>query len=579
MREQIDFLVLAPLKVEIDALVKNIKKAGGVLNKKSLRTATGCYSFTLNELNIVVIQLVGQGCLQSSFQTMNLLDEFDPEFTISFGIAGSLLSNEVNLGDVVIGKTVYYYEPAKETTDENVRLSGNESHSHPNGVTLSQHIAYLCHAPQIKLKQKNIKVHNNELIASGEKLIADYYGISRQLILKIQRKIACVEMEAAGVAAAVQNHHQYYERNKFIAVKGISDYADKNKNTGTLRKEEQGTDEKNTVVIAKKKKSIDEKDWQKKAAGNAAIVLIELIQNMSREAQTYQSNHLRIESVKQFAATFDKWIIKFGKEICECKIDYDLLKRAAFYSGLTAKHHHFERKVPIYYHWRQLNKEGLHLVDYLQLILLHRLSKASSVEPIALITYDETKFDLDQLKIISSQVKEILDSEPIYSSEIHKQYNEYTTYCAKNGYDGSENENIASFSHARSDIGKHALFRLLPYVAYKSRHLGACIVLCWHEHRKIYDELLMKILPLQPIILEVGTINVGGEAAKFGSCSTELIVNPSSNYKEFYDWVKDQTDKNKNEVKQYINCLMDDDLQTGNNDELLRLVEILNCHT
>lgn len=470
MREQIDFLILAPLQVEISELVKSINKANKVRNKKS---QAACYRFTLGKWSIVVLKLEGQGCLQSSIQTMNLLDEFDPKFTVSFGIAGSL-QKDVKLGDVVIGSTVYYYEPAKETTRGKSK----------KGVTSSRHFTYPCHEPLFEHTFPRLKfiVHDKRIIASGEKLIADINSNSRLLIGVIQSKMACVEMEAAGVAAAVKNHCLHY--GKFISVKGISDYADKHKNSGKSEENVEkklGSLEKNGEGI----ETDDEIKRQRKAAANAATILIKLILGTeSQEQTTIQGNPSRITSAIQFAGTFDKWLEKFGSGICPCTIDYDLLKRAAFYTDLPTRSRNYKRKVPIYYHWRQLNKDGLHLVDYLQLILLQKLSKSSSVDPIALITHDG--FSLDELVAISSQVKNIIGSDPIYSSQIFQQYTEYTTYCACNGYDGSESQDIDSFYHVGSSEGKYHLLRLLPYVAYNSRHIGACIILCWHEHREIY---------------------------------------------------------------------------------------------
>src|SRR3990172_5936571 len=105
MREQIDFLLLAPLNVEIKSLVKQINNTGWELYETD--EIRNCYRASYNERRIVVFQLQGQGqgCLKSSFQTMNLLNLFDPEYTISFGIAGSL-QDDIKLVDVIFGETV-----------------------------------------------------------------------------------------------------------------------------------------------------------------------------------------------------------------------------------------------------------------------------------------------------------------------------------------------------------------------------------------------------------------------------------------------------------------------------------------
>ena len=531
MREQIDFLLLAPLNVEIKSLVKQINNTGWELYETD--EIRNCYRASYNERRIVVFQLQGQGCLKSSFQTMNLLNLFDPEYTISFGIAGSL-QDDIKLVDVIFGETVYYYEPAKEAKKKSL------------SNIFSQNQVYACHKPP-KIKHDDLgtfAIHYEQPIASGEKLIADIDSNSRRLILTINRKMAGVEMEAAGVSAAVKNHYHCSERNKFILVKGVSDLANLDKNNTTANQP-------------------SETQRQSTAATNAAAALFRIIECIKPEYQTIQINTPRIENAKSLESIFKLWIDKFSREITECTIDYDLLRRIAFHCKPLTSYCQSQYKIPIYYHWRQLNNDGLHLVDYLHLILLRKLSRSNLIEPAALITTNDT--DITSFQSITEQIEKIIGNRPVYSSQITNSYREYITYCYNNGYDGNEFDDLQDNSHKFGRQGTSALHKWLPYIAYQSRHLGACIILCWDEHKSIYQRLLLKILPLHAIMFYHGTIKIGGVEAKLKEPGKDLIITPH-NFRAVNEWSKKQTKSNLNDVIRFIQCLNDNNVDTINSD-------------
>lgn len=519
MREQIDFLILAPLEEEIQALIDQINHANGIINQSSENP--NLYKATIHKKHLVIFKLSRQGCLNSSVQVMNLLNIFDPEFTISFGIAGSLLS-DIRLGDVVFGRTVYFYEPAKEIPGK----TGND--------ILSQNYAYPCcqlHEYESKTK---FKIHWDQPIASGEKLIADAFSKSRELIKNINRRMACVEMEAAGVAAAVSSHYLDSERNKFISIKGINDLADRNKGVETESQD-------------------SEKERKKTAALNAATALVGLINTIRSEYETIKTHSQWINKVRGYRGDFAISINKFSSVISKCTIDYSLLERAIFNFSQSGYYYQFQKKIPMYYHWRQFDQYGLHLVDYLYLVFCHKLSKSGLIDPIALITDQK---DITTPEIITRQVESIIGTQPVYYSQVRESVSKYMTYCYHNGYDGDELDNIYDYPHKHGTGGKTALMKWIPYIAYKSRHLGACIVSCWNEHKPIYDRLLLSILPLQPIILERETIKIGGKEAKLDGAGKELIIDPPG-FVKLNKWIKDNSTEDRKEVKNFIKCLID----------------------
>src|SRR5437762_1379803 len=112
----IDFLILAPLDLEIEAL-KEVFGEGFIRPADSPGSCDYVIKGQSEDLCVRILQLPRAGVLRSGVRATELLIQWKPRYVVSFGIAGGFTeSGDVNLRDVVVGEGVFYYEPAKEAT-------------------------------------------------------------------------------------------------------------------------------------------------------------------------------------------------------------------------------------------------------------------------------------------------------------------------------------------------------------------------------------------------------------------------------------------------------------------------------
>ena len=129
------------------------------------------------------------------------------------------------MGDVVVGSAVFYYEHGKITPSGTKR----EPYMYPADARLYQKaITTGKWTEKIQARRPDGTRTRPKVcygvIASGEKVIAD--EAMRDDINRGHRKIAAIEMEAYGVAAAVWQHEQHVRQ---MAIRGVCDTADPNK--------------------------------------------------------------------------------------------------------------------------------------------------------------------------------------------------------------------------------------------------------------------------------------------------------------------------------------------------------------
>ena len=243
----VDFLIVTALEKELQAVLGQLGGSKLVqapdhppYYRSTLKTGTAP-----NQVNRVVAVIVaGEGNVAAGQQTAIYIQHLQPSCVFMVGIAGSL-SKDVTLGDVVVSTQIKYYEITKETP------SGSEPRPDeaPVDTELLNRARYYeadWHTI-IRVKRPGDST-NNEIpqvffgvIASGEKVIADEERASE--LKKVHSKILAIDMESYGVGDAAARAPN---RPRFIAIRGISDFADSNKND----------------------------DWQKYAADSAAAFTV-----------------------------------------------------------------------------------------------------------------------------------------------------------------------------------------------------------------------------------------------------------------------------------------------------------------
>ena len=228
----VDFLIITAIRVERDAVLKQLgcntesEEDGDLSYYRCTLNTDSNYSEEILEVAVTMLSQVGN--THAAEHTARCIRCLSPDFVVMVGIAGGI-RDKVNLGDVVVSKKIVSYEYTKVTA------SGYEQRNEVESVDrilldramnrdVDWHTRIRTKRPSIPNSAELPRVHFAS-IASGEKVIADKNSAIE--LTKLDAKIAAIEMESFGVAVAAAKSEQ---RPRFIALRGICDYADAQKN-------------------------------------------------------------------------------------------------------------------------------------------------------------------------------------------------------------------------------------------------------------------------------------------------------------------------------------------------------------
>lgn len=226
----IDFAIITAIKIERVAVLKafEIDEA-----KDRVREGSRTYwrkRLSLNDgkfYEIVVAQSLDMASVNAAILTNDTLHHWKPAAILMVGIAATAKSSpKQHLGDLVIGKEIYYYEMGKVTAKGKLP----EPKQIPVDATLLDRVQALPNSDFLVLVERpdgSTKHPMVEIgaIASGDKVIAD--AMERDKIAAVNRKITAIEMEGYGVIASTW---QSFERVRCLVIRGLCDYADSSKN-------------------------------------------------------------------------------------------------------------------------------------------------------------------------------------------------------------------------------------------------------------------------------------------------------------------------------------------------------------
>lgn len=223
----IDFAILTAIEVERKAVCEVL---GFTSDEHRVRRGGRLYwrgSIKLKDssiYNIVVAQPTDMANVPMAILTTETIQHWEPNALLMVGIAGAA-NEKVELGDIVLGKQIYYYERGKVTPD------GKE----PEPILISSDHLLLDAAiklpewnPQIKVPRPD-KTSNKPgiwdgVIACGDKVIAD--DLTKEKITEPHRKILAIEMEGYGFIEAAR---QSIFRPRFLVIRAICDKANTEK--------------------------------------------------------------------------------------------------------------------------------------------------------------------------------------------------------------------------------------------------------------------------------------------------------------------------------------------------------------
>ncbi len=234
--EPIDFLILTVLDKEFDAVLRHVTvepemQTGdtyafykGTLDTESLH-GVGKYT-------IVVVQSNDMGNVAMASVVTTALERYSPRATIVVGIAGGV-KGEIMLGDVAVSRAILPYERGKRygsrfISRAKVRFADSQLVNHARVFARKSWHTQITEMRPDSMEapiEPDVKFGT---IASGEKVISDALSVAR--LKKLEKDLIAIEMEGSGAIEAVQA--QGGGAGGFLDIRGISDYADKEKADG-----------------------------------------------------------------------------------------------------------------------------------------------------------------------------------------------------------------------------------------------------------------------------------------------------------------------------------------------------------
>ncbi len=174
--------------------------------------------------------LSGMGRLQAAAATDDAIRRWRPRFILLVGIAGGVAANKVRLGDVLIADQIVDYELQKLTTDHSeMRWEVHRADAKLLNAYINFRDDHWQKTISVQRPGKGLPKLHAGPVASGDKVIASDEVLNRYR--DVWSKLVGVEMEAAGAAAVA---FQSGKKPGFFMVRGVSDLADKGKNSARV---------------------------------------------------------------------------------------------------------------------------------------------------------------------------------------------------------------------------------------------------------------------------------------------------------------------------------------------------------
>lgn len=168
------------------------------------------------EISFVITCLHSMGNTDAGINASLAIEELRPQYIIMFGLAAGIRGRTA-LGDVIIASEIQYYELGKQSKGD-IKIR-------PHSASVDPHLKNsMLNFNATSEPSWNFQVRAGPF-AVGEKIISDSDVVAR--LLENHPKLLGIEMESYGVGRAA---HSILQRPRFIAVRGVSDFADESKN-------------------------------------------------------------------------------------------------------------------------------------------------------------------------------------------------------------------------------------------------------------------------------------------------------------------------------------------------------------
>ncbi len=174
---------------------------------------------------IIITQFPDMANVNSALAANEAFNHWHPQASLMVGIAAAVSSN-YKLGDIILGKNIYYFERGKVTADGSLPapIMYSPDATLWDRVIHTPKTDFHIHADRPDGTDRSPDIYPG-VIACGEKVIDD--AEFRDSLITKHRGIAAIEMEGYGVSAAAW---QRYKPVRSLVIRSLCDYADGQKN-------------------------------------------------------------------------------------------------------------------------------------------------------------------------------------------------------------------------------------------------------------------------------------------------------------------------------------------------------------
>lgn len=173
-------------------------------------------------VRVSVLCLAGMGRVRAAVQAANAIHTLQPAAVVLVGIAGGVRKAVKELGAVIVSEQIVDYELQK-LTDEDDQIRFEVYRGDQALLRITREVA-MSWKPEREFG-RGVSVSIGP-IASGDKVVASSDDLDKLLFQ--WPKLLGIEMEAGGAAAAAWFAPS---RPRFLMIRGVSDFADNEKNT------------------------------------------------------------------------------------------------------------------------------------------------------------------------------------------------------------------------------------------------------------------------------------------------------------------------------------------------------------
>lgn len=240
LNEKIDIAIITAVEDEVHALkdeMSNMK----LISFEDDPTSYYVSNFETNDCTkkILFVKLPQMGMVSAANATTKIINHFNPDKIYMIGICGGIEEN-VNLGDLVIAESSWDYFSGKVKPKQDDGKSYYSFEPEPQPILINAETKDKMNNCANDVFSRVVQKWNNENkhdkispqlhigpMPSGPSVIADKQ-LYNEIIKPQHRKCCAIDMETYGVYYSIK--YSTKKQVEFLSMKGVSDYADINKN-------------------------------------------------------------------------------------------------------------------------------------------------------------------------------------------------------------------------------------------------------------------------------------------------------------------------------------------------------------